>query len=290
MEKISPEHLDALSELDNITLGLSAIRLEKATGIPVKMIKPKAVGSSLSEAVHKIPVENRVSLIFKYSGDCEGEMAFIFSRDDLSRLVQALVSQGKADSFDTGLRIVGREIGEGINEGMSTLIPQSELSCSVKEIIEGDPAFEEEDVVFIEGQFLLEKGDIKSHFWHLIPVSLGNSLASTMLGEIDSQLKEFEKKARQDVAKEDHKKEEIISDVPDIMIEIGVRLAHKRLLFRELWEINPGETIEFPQYVSQPVDVVYKNKVIAKGQIVVVGEKFGVRVTEVQDYVKNIGG
>ncbi len=289
MGQISPEHLDALCELDNITLGSAATKLERLAGIQVKMIKPKAEEVSMSEAGKKIPVEDRVSLVMAYSGDYGGEMAFVFSRGDVSVLVDALVSQGKASSFDDAMMVIGKEISEGIKESLAMLISRANLSCSPQAVIEGDPPLEG-DVVFIEMQFKLDEGRVSSHFWHIVPVDLGQKLASDMLGELDAQLQEFEKKAKEDTPKVSERKEEKKDGVPDIMIEVAVRLANKKMLFQELWDVNPGAVLEFPQYVSQPVDVVHKGKVIAKAQVVVVGERFGVRITEVKDYVKGLSG
>ncbi len=294
MGKVSPEHLDALCELDNITLGAAAVRLEKSSGIQVKMIKPKAEEFSMGEAINKIPAEEKVGIVLAYTGDYGGEMAFIFSKSDISVLTDALIAQGKADNFDSAMMFIGQEIAEGINESLAMLISRSNLSCSAQAVLEERPPFED-DVVFIEIQLKLNGGQVDSRFWHLVPVELGNKLASDMLGELDAQLEQFEKRAKQEKQEKKEKKEEERQQkteedelIPDIMVEVAVRLANKKMVFQDLWDINPGDVIEFPQYVSQPVELVYKQKVIAMAQVVVVGERFGVRITEVKDYAKGI--
>ncbi len=290
MGSVSPEHLDALCELDNITLGAAAIRLEKNAGIQVKMIKPKAEELPIDEAIGRIPVDEKVIIVLAYAGDYGGEMAFIFPKDDVSVLADALVSQNKSDNFESAMMFIGQEIAEGINESLAMLISRSNLSCSAQTVIEEKPPFEG-DVVFIEIQLKLDGGRVSSHFWHLVPVDLGNKLASDMLGELGAQLEEFEKKTKEEKKSEKGpRKDEKTEAIPDIMVEVAVRLANKRMLFQDLWEVNPGDVIEFPQYVSQPVELVYKERVIAMAQVVVVGERFGVRITEVKNYAKGISG
>ncbi len=294
MGKVSPEHLDALCEMDNITLGAAATSLEKASGIQVKMIKPKAKELSLEEALAQLDsVADKVFLIMQLDGDYSGKCAFVFSQKDISVLIEALSQKEEIGSeFDERLIYVGSQIGKSIVESLSMLVMKTNIVCQPVEV-KRDLAGLADDVVFIEMQFKLGGGQVDSHFWHIIPVELGNRLASDMLGEMDAQLKEFEEKSKkQDQTKEptaqEQKKQEQLKDIPDIMVQVAVRLASKKMLFQELWDLNLGSVIEFPQYVSQPVDVIMKNKVVAKAQVVTVGEKFGVRITEVKDYAKGI--
>ncbi len=283
---LSPEYLDALCELDNITLGSAATKLEGIAGIQVKMIKPKAEELPFSEAMAKLPEEPKKAVIMEYSGDYGGEMAFVFKKDDLDHLLSAVASSQGIDSPEVAL---SQKMAEGINETLAMLISRKNLKCLAGSVIEEVPGFEG-DVVFIEMQFRLDEGKVSSHFWHIVPSQLGERLAGDMLGELSAQLEEFEVKAKDSRDKKALEEERPVEDVPDVMVRLSVVLANKRMLFQDLWDLNPGSVIEFPQYVSQPVDVVLNGKSIAKAQVVTVGEKFGVRITEVSDYVKGIGG
>ncbi len=283
---LSPEYLDALCELDNITLGSAATKLEGIAGIQVKMIKPKAEELPFSEAMAKLPEGAKTAVVMEYSGDYGGEMAFVFKKDDLDYLLSAIDSSGKADSPESAL---SQGMAEGINETLAMLISRKNLKCVPGSVVDGVPEFEG-NVVFIEMQFRLDEGKVSSHFWHIVPTQLGEKLASDMLGELSAQLEEFEAKAQDSGEQKGVEAGSPVEDVPDVMVQLSVVLANKSMVFQELWDLNPGSVIEFPQYVSQPVDVVLNGKSIAKAQVVTVGEKFGVRITEVSDYVKGVGG
>ena len=288
MPKVSPEHLDAVCEMDNITLGAAAVNLEKLTGIQVKMIKPKAIETDFKSALDSISAQDKVFLLFKYDEGYGQSFALVFSESDVSVLIEKL-SQSLGESLDLeqGLMKVGEQVAQAIGDSLAMLIMNKKITCSPYVVSKEAPSELGDEIVLVEMQFRLNDGQVNSLFWHMLSVDLANGLAADMLGEIDAQLQEFEQKARQD-SKEEKKKTEDLISVPDIMAEIRVRLAQKKMLFSELWELGPGAVIEFPQYISQPVDVTMKDKVIAKAQVVTVGENFGVRITEVRDYAKDI--
>ncbi len=288
MPKVSPEHLDAVCEIDNITLGAAAVNLEKLAGIQVKMIKPKAVETDFKLALDSISVKDKVFLLFKYDEGYDQSFALVFSESDIALLIERLSqSIGQELDLEQGLMKVGEQVAQAIGDSLAMLIMNKKITCSPYAVSKEPPNELGDELVLVEMQFKLNDGQVNSLFWHMLSVDLANSLAADMLGEIDAQLQEFEEKAKQE-SKEEKKKSDDLIKVPDIMAEVRVRLARKKMLFSDLWELGPGAVIEFPQYISQPVDVTMKDRVIARAQVVTVGENFGVRITEVRDYAKDI--
>ena len=288
MPKVSPEHLDAVCEIDNITLGAAAVNLEKLAGIQVKMIKPKAVETDFKLALDSISVKDKVFLLFKYDEGYDQSFALVFSESDIALLIERLSqSIGQELDLEQGLMKVGEQVAQAIGDSLAMLIMNKKITCSPYAVSKEPPNELGDELVLVEMQFKLNDGQVNSLFWHMLSVDLANSLAADMLGEIDAQLQEFEEKAKEE-SKEEKKKSDDLIKVPDIMAEVRVRLARKKMLFSDLWELGPGAVIEFPQYISQPVDVTMKDRVIARAQVVTVGENFGVRITEVRDYAKDI--
>jgi flagellar motor switch protein FliN/FliY len=60
-----------------------------------------------------------------------------------------------------------------------------------------------------------------------------------------------------------------------------VRLAHKIMPLGEILQLAPGAIIEFSKSVGEDLDLMINNKCIGTGQAVKVGEKFGMKVTNV---------
>ncbi len=67
----------------------------------------------------------------------------------------------------------------------------------------------------------------------------------------------------------------------DVELELSVVLGTSRMLIRDLLQLQSGSVVELSKLAGESLDVVINDKVIARGEAVVVNEKFGVRLTEV---------
>lgn len=67
----------------------------------------------------------------------------------------------------------------------------------------------------------------------------------------------------------------------DVELELAVVLGKTRMLIRELLTLTAGSVVELNKLAGESLDIVVNDKVIARGEAVVVNEKFGVRLTEV---------
>ena len=67
----------------------------------------------------------------------------------------------------------------------------------------------------------------------------------------------------------------------DIPLQITVELGRTKKLIKEILEISQGSVIELDKLAGEPVDIFANNKLIAKGEVVVIDENFGVRVTDI---------
>lgn len=75
------------------------------------------------------------------------------------------------------------------------------------------------------------------------------------------------------------KKLEMILDIP---LGLSVELGRARMLINDLLQLGHGSVIELTKLVGEPLDVLVNNKLVARGEVVVVNnEKFGVKLTEV---------
>ncbi|MCR5236863.1 MAG: flagellar motor switch phosphatase FliY [Lachnospiraceae bacterium] len=71
---------------------------------------------------------------------------------------------------------------------------------------------------------------------------------------------------------------ELIKDVP---LEVTVELGRTRKSINDILDFSPGTIIELDKIAGEPIDVLVNGKNVAKGEVVVIDESFGVRVTEI---------
>jgi flagellar motor switch protein FliN/FliY len=67
----------------------------------------------------------------------------------------------------------------------------------------------------------------------------------------------------------------------DIPLEITVEMGRTRMLINDLLQIGQGSVIELNRLAGEPLDILVNNKLIARGEVVVVSEKFGIRITDI---------
>lgn len=67
----------------------------------------------------------------------------------------------------------------------------------------------------------------------------------------------------------------------DIPLEVTVELGRTRLALRELLGLSAGAVVELGKLAGEPLDVLVNGKLVARGECVMVNDKFGVRLTDI---------
>jgi flagellar motor switch protein FliN len=81
---------------------------------------------------------------------------------------------------------------------------------------------------------------------------------------------------------------ENIERLLDVGLNVSVELGRKSMKIREILGLGPGKIIELDKLAGEPVDLLVNGKLLAKGEVVVVDENFGVRITELVDPIDRI--
>ena len=76
--------------------------------------------------------------------------------------------------------------------------------------------------------------------------------------------------------------------IMDVSMEMTVELGRTRKLIKEILGMGEGTIIELDKLAGEPVDILVNHKLIAKGEVVVIDENFGVRVTEIVSPIERI--
>ena len=80
------------------------------------------------------------------------------------------------------------------------------------------------------------------------------------------------------LAKTDFSKLKMILDVP---LKVSVELGRTKMLVNDLLQLGQGSVIELDKIAGEPMEILINDKLVAMGEVVVVNEKFGVRLTDV---------
>ncbi len=72
-----------------------------------------------------------------------------------------------------------------------------------------------------------------------------------------------------------------IDFILDIPLTVTVELGRSKMLIGELLQLGQGSVVELAKFAGEPMDVFINQRLIAKGEVVVVNEKFGIRLTDI---------
>ena len=92
-----------------------------------------------------------------------------------------------------------------------------------------------------------------------------------------------DKKASKDDDKSERSSLENLRVLENIDVKLTVEVGGAEIKLRELLRINEGSVIELERLAGDPLDILANGTIIAKGEVVMIGERFGIRFTEVVD-------
>ena len=78
----------------------------------------------------------------------------------------------------------------------------------------------------------------------------------------------------------------------DIPLEVRVELGRSKMLVNDLLQLGQGSIVELDKKVGELIDIYVADKLLARGEVVVLEEKFGIRLTDIispDERIKNLG-
>ena len=90
--------------------------------------------------------------------------------------------------------------------------------------------------------------------------------------------KDGEDMGEEAASKGETKSMDLILDIP---LTVAVELGRSKMLINDLLQLGQGSVIELTKLVGEPLEVLVNQKLVARGEVVVVNEKFGVRLTDI---------
>ncbi|MBI5040999.1 MAG: flagellar motor switch protein FliN [Gammaproteobacteria bacterium] len=99
-------------------------------------------------------------------------------------------------------------------------------------------------------------------------------------GGAQVQVAEFDALASDNlpVARDDDRNMDMILDIP---VTIAMEIGRTKISIRNLLQLNQGSVVELDRLAGEPMDVLVNGTLVAHGEVVVVNEKFGIRLTDV---------
>lgn len=101
----------------------------------------------------------------------------------------------------------------------------------------------------------------------------------------DAQPAEFDELTETQADEGDARKLDTILDIP---VTISMEVGRTSISIRNLLQLNQGSVVELDRVAGEPLDVLVNGTLIAHGEVVVINDKFGIRLTDVISQVERI--
>ncbi len=316
---LSDMEKDAIGELGNISMGSAATAISTLLGKRVEITTPSVEEANLSDVKKKFHGK-KVIVRVDYTKGLNGTNAFIMEPHVVA-VVSDIMMGGSGENVSDELNDIRLSaVGEAMNQMMgaaatslSEIIKKPvDISPPTVEEVDFDdeninfpPVYEGEKVV--EVHFKMKVGDlVEGDMMQLMSPSFAKQFASfltnTLPAEMEKETEEPVEKKAEETAEEPKKapkqsvkkvefqelKEEE-THVPsakldallDIPLNISVELGRTSMTLKQVLDLGSGSLVELDKLTGEPVDILVNGKVIAEGEVVVIGENFGIRITKI---------
>nr|WP_231890297.1 flagellar motor switch protein FliN [Methylomonas methanica] len=106
-----------------------------------------------------------------------------------------------------------------------------------------------------------------------------NAAKSAQQGFAAAEFPEFsEQKSKNSGPSSDEVKLDVILDVP---VTVSLEIGRTKINIRNLLQLNQGSVVELDRFAGEPMDVLVNGTLVAHGEVVVVNDKFGIRLTDI---------
>ena len=276
-------------------------------------VEGRAPSATTAEALATKISGNVVISSFSYEGGLKGRSILLFSEKDACKIGGTMVGEADAEEFSDLIKDAFKEICNTISGNLNTsLSGEVGQSVSIKDI----------DLEMKEfGAGILEETLGSSKMYGLVAYSLqigeGNAsecwqvFSEELLASMKALIAppepepapapaaapaspqaapvEFEPLAQESSTAPGPANLELIMDIG---LDIGVELGRTNMKIRDILNLGSGSVVELDKLAGEPVDLLVNDVIFAKGEVVVIDENFGVRITEIltlQERIKTLG-
>ncbi|GHU09141.1 flagellar motor switch protein FliN [Spirochaetia bacterium] len=311
----SDEDRQALQNFLSGTVDALSSNLSMMTGSNVNFSAPELSFTNRDTFLEDLP-ETVTVVKADFSSGFPGEHIFILSEDTARAIASLMNKEDNIELDEMALSVIAEAIGTIVGAQITSLTGKTgnksigSIPPNATNVPKAVAALPSGD--FVQASYDLNLGDGSSHkIWEIYDQAVAGDIARSLSGPQQAaaaprsasggmgggmsmggmggggmaavsqptnvQSVQFPSLIPQPTVQEQGN----IGLIMDVYMEMTVELGRTRKLIKEILGMGEGTIIELDKLAGEPVDILVNHKLIAKGEVVVIDENFGVRVTEI---------
>lgn len=292
MPSISPDLLNRLTATQNQIWQTVSLTVSEAANGPINFGSPLVVAAPIADLYADMAAP-QLCILFSFANAPENQTAILLSQETFSDLACLIKDEEKVE-IDENLVAEIRGPLEAIVQGICLAVGNLRNEAVVASgmnirftIFSFPPNLQVLDEV-VRVQVAVTADDLSgTATWLLDPATVHLILGITEQREDEEGSSPFPEMAQpagvatgsgRNGGNDDHPGLELLMDIP---LEISVELGRVKMLVKDVVDLGTGSIVEIDKAAGEPVDVMVNGRLVAKGEVVVIEDNFGVRITEI---------
>lgn len=265
-EELTDLHLSAIGEAMNQMMGSAATSLSSMLNRKIDISPPNATVINLQEDIDEAEIDSFLT----------GKFVKISFHMEIGDLVDSTIMQLYPISF-------AKDMCDGVAKTME--MDSQSVTADSSAANSGNPAGAQPAAASAAAQ---QSQQMASQNTAQMGQPMGQPMGQTMMGNtmmnqnmgqpVNVQPAQFSAFAGGNLGNYQPENIDLIMDVP---LQVTVELGRTTKSISDILDLGPGKIIELNKLAGEPIDVLVNGKYVAKGEVVVIEESFGVRITEI---------
>lgn len=283
MSIIPQEIVSSIADLQSQIWQSVSQNVTEALGRTVSFASPLTVSARTADLYAELNAP-RMIVQFAFAGSQEETQVVLIPQETVLALATELRGEDVAeidDAVETELRPIWEAVVQGICLAAGTLRGEAIVATdlSIRFQLFTFPNNLQKSVELLRTQVAITMEGVTGAAIWLLDNDTAHSLLNMPLesGEHEEVALEIQTGGAPSTSTRD----DGLGLLMDIPLEISVELGRVKMLVKEVVELGAGSVIEIDKAAGEPVDVMVNGRLVARGEVVVIEDNFGVRLTEI---------
>lgn len=290
MASIQPELIDRLSGHQSQIWQTASLAVNEATNASISFSNPLTVNAKVSDLYKDLGTPMLV-IQFALTSLPENSQVVLFPQETFAEFASVLKGE-KIDEIDENLIAEVRVGIEAVVQGMCMAIGNLRNEAVVAsglslrfQIFSFPPNLQRCDEL-VRTQIAISGEELNGSITWLLDPETAAYVVGMQLADDEEAATPFVQVAAgqtsgASIGASGNYEDTSIEFLLDIPLEISVELGRIRMLVKDVVELGTGSIVEIDKAAGEPVDVMVNGRLVARGEVVVIEDNFGVRITEI---------